>query len=315
MRYQLFVKLNKPDLDPPDQVFAKNNSDLVSETKNIILVENPEKRKSTERLPENEKEAFRYEIPQVRASLTLKVSPSNNSIDSNQQKKFVTMCNPNNIPSCQPENDTKTSIIDNKSMPSNSPLPECKKKSCNNYKKMVLKSVPANKSTYNGQAEDKDFEIPLEESLQAVEEFIKREQELAKWHIGEIVLAKWKGNGLYYKAKITEILISGLVTVLFDSYDVIEEIDYRDLCKYFRKTSNFKKKGLPSKDKVQLELPTFNGNHEKKFRRRNKRSLGQFCFVSFYKKANKCGKKRLVASHRKVKALKIIRNKITTWHI
>ncbi|XP_066248616.1 uncharacterized protein [Euwallacea similis] len=264
-----------------------------------------------------EKEPFDYQLPQVRASFTLKVSAPEpqtlNLLESNKPpievskelSSSVIRCGSNVLES-QPNSDAE--------LVENSPQ---KCKPCVTVQPSVIdhqhvKPVRANRSSQIPD-DDKDFEIPLEESLKAVEEFIRREKELSKWQVGEDVLAKWKGNGLYYKAKIMEIFPSGVVNIVFETYDVKEEIDYKDLCKFFKKTNNYKKKGrfqgnliedVKIKDRI---LPTHCPKENKlSTYSYKKRSY----FISHFKRTSKMSKrKKISAIHKVLQRKAVVRQK------
>lgn len=174
---------------------------------------------------QRDKVPFQYQVPKIRASFTLQVVPDmltsaelpeknkENRLEETSESLLVN-CNSKlplegALPGCDPQ------LPGVEHMP-----PDLKVKT---YKPCI--SVPPTVNHSNKHAktaankskelidDDKDFEIPLEESLKAVEDFIKREKELSKWQVGEDVLAKWKGNGLYYKARILEIFPSGVVSL------------------------------------------------------------------------------------------------------
>ncbi|CAG9764565.1 unnamed protein product [Ceutorhynchus assimilis] len=76
------------------------------------------------------------------------------------------------------------------------------------------------------------------------------EKGLSIWADGEYVLAQW--NRIFYRAIMLDLNISGEMVVLFDSYDIEDEIDHKDMLKYYRKDKNYVKKlgsnNVPDKD-------------------------------------------------------------------
>ncbi|KAF7287484.1 uncharacterized protein LOC143197243 [Rhynchophorus ferrugineus] len=316
MRYRVVVRLNQPRRTTPDETLPKSesetkmpesqSSDKPSEsvkTSNPLQIENQQNC-----IVPNESEKLRCPVPRLRASLNLKVSPNECSkptkctnIKTQKYRPHTEYISNIGDRQCKVNLAEADSTTHNYNLPEYKPYPPPKPR---------LKPLPSNRSSFY---DDKDFEIPLEESLQAVQDFIKREEELGKWKVGETILAKWKGNGLYYQATILEILISGVITVRFDSYDVREEINYRDMCKYCRKTIHFKKKQgklVENTSEVETDIPQIIFS-----RKRNKKHSRKYDFVSLYKTGNKSRRKMVMAYYKKNRALQFIRKKMNTCHL
>jgi len=353
MRYRVFyVKLknlpnNVSQTPPSDTKINVRKPELqVQQPENMILVESPDsgfaertnaisKMVNTE-TPEDlreidQKATFQYQIPRVRASFTLKVAPDSttaslpeptptNELANSTERKEI-FCVPTlpsevslpiqygpHLPEYDPMSPEMTYRLPDfrPRIPSHHPP-------VINHIPRIHKPVIANRSAHYYHTDDKDFEIPLEESLRAVEEFIKREREMSKWHVGEDVLARWKGNGLFYKAKILEIIPTGVVLVLYDTYDIKEEIDHRDLCKYYKKTSNFKKKGR-AQENPKGRSEKINKISAKKLMKmkKKKKTSKKLPFVSVFKRSDRLRKKRLFACHKKSQNLPIITMKTQT---
>lgn len=220
MRYQVVVRLNRPRLVAPDKALTKTeieakppepqnlpkHSDKQRDSgkPNRVHIENQQSG-----MVPNEREKLRCQVPRLRASLNLKMGSNECSIKpvKSTNIKFQKYRPHAEYISNIGDRQCKVNVVEADSTTYNYNLPEYKP-----YPppKPRLKPLPSNRTSFY---DDKDFEIPLEESLQAVQDFIKREEELSKWKVGEIVLAKWKGNGLYYQASILEILISGVVSL------------------------------------------------------------------------------------------------------
>ncbi|KAL1493340.1 hypothetical protein ABEB36_011414 [Hypothenemus hampei] len=268
----------------------------------------------------DQKNDFQYQVPRVRGSFTLKVAEDSTAADLPEPtNSYIEIKNPIikltrvTLPH---STDNEPAAIQEIPLKDFKPCMPSSASVSNNQAPRSTKPVVANQSSHNIPNDDKDFEIPLEESLKAVEEFIKREKELSKWKIGEDVLAKWKGNGLYYKARILEIFCSGAIIVLFDSYDIQEEIDYKDLCKFFRKTSNFKRKGQvqASNKETAEEKKTTTLITQVKIKKPDTIPYTRLRCVSAYNKLGIFQKRILLARRKKIQKLplKKIKTKKTT---
>ncbi|KAH1023407.1 uncharacterized protein LOC109540965 [Dendroctonus ponderosae] len=286
-----------------DSLVERNNA-----LNTMVNTETPEDMRNTD-----SKDIFQYQLPRMRASYTLTVAPDSTTADlpepANSSMDAKVLCN------------SESKRLENASLAEYEPHlsegdPLKYYKPTIPAQPTVISTVPkspkpimANKST-TAASDDKDFEIPLEESLRAVEDFIRKEKELSKWQVGEDVLAKWKGNGRYYKAKILEIIPTGTVVVVFESYEVTDELDYKDLCKYFNKTNTFKKKGCP-----QVGVKTVATNVDvisvKKRAKVLKQKISQpkrLPYFSVFRKSNMT-KKKLMYFKRKIQILRKLKSK------
>lgn len=223
------IRSQEPKVQEAENMISAKKQDNFVERKNalnkMVNTETPE-----DFTENNQKETFQYQVPRVRASFTLKVAPDSTTATlpeaavestkiSNGKIATAVRYGPT-IPSSkasQPEHGPR--LPDHDTAVPEKPVRDLRPRVP--AQASVIHSIPkapkpilANRSTHNFTNDDKDFEIPLEESLRAVEEFVKREKELSNWHIAEAVLAKWKGNGLYYKAKILDIFPSGIVSAV-----------------------------------------------------------------------------------------------------
>lgn len=85
------------------------------------------------------------------------------------------------------------------------------------------------------------------------------------------------------------------------------------MCKYCRKTINFKKKQgklTENKSEVETDMPPIILS-----RKRNKKHSRKYDFVSLYKTGSKSRRKMLMAYYKKSRALQIIRKKMNTCHL
>lgn len=170
----------------------------------MVNTETPEDIRSSD-----SKDIFQYQLPRMRASYTLQVAPDSTTADlpeeANSSMNAKVLCNSES----KEVEDAALSEYE-PHLCSDDPLKYCKPTVP--AEPTEVSNFPNSPKPTTATSDDKDFEIPLEESLRAVEDFIQKEKELSKWQVGEDVLAKWKGNGLYYKAKILEIIPTGTVS-------------------------------------------------------------------------------------------------------
>lgn len=96
--------------------------------------------------------------------------------------------------------------------------------------------------------------------------------------------------------------------VVFDCYDIIEEIDYKDMCKYFRKTNNYKKKGRSQEEDTEQKNKIC-AKKQIKAKKRRRMHCKRLRTVSAFKRSNILRKKLLLNYRLKSSDLPIKKSK------